>query len=167
LPFADGSFDRVVSTFGAMFAPDHKRAAAELVRVCRPGGRIAMTTWANEGWGGGLFKLTGSFMPPPSGVEPPPLWGVEDHVHEAFGAAGVTPAIARETFDLEFASEAEAVDDYAQNFGPFVAARAVLEPQGRWPELLQALADLVHRFNASTDGSARLPAEYLLITVDR
>jgi hypothetical protein len=95
------------------------------------------------------------------------ITGVEDHVHQAFGAAGVTPSIARETFDLEFASEAEAVDDYTQNFGPFVAARAVLEPQGRWPELLQAVADLVRRFNASTDGSARLPAEFLLITVDR
>ena len=74
LPFEDESFDRVVSTFGAMFAPDHARAAAELVRVCRKGGRVAMTTWANEGFSAGLFKLSGSFLPPPpEGVQPPPL----------------------------------------------------------------------------------------------
>ena len=71
LPFEDESFDRVVSTFGAMFAPDHARAAAELVRVCRKGGRVAMTTWANEGFAAGLFKLNGSFLPPPpQGVQP-------------------------------------------------------------------------------------------------
>src|ERR1700685_4437077 len=77
LPFGDASFDRVISTFGAMFAPDHFRAAAELVRVCRPGGRIAMTTWVNDGFVGELFGLTGSFMPPPPpGGEAPPLPGV-------------------------------------------------------------------------------------------
>jgi ubiquinone/menaquinone biosynthesis C-methylase UbiE len=78
LPFPDATFDRVISTFGAMFAPDHARAAAELVRVCRPGGRIAMTTWVNDGFAGELFTLTGSFLPPPPpGVQPPSLWGVE------------------------------------------------------------------------------------------
>ena len=79
MPFADASFDRVISTFGAMFAPDHARAAAELVRVCAPDGRIVMTTWVNDGFIGEMFKLTGSFMPPaPPGVEPPPLWGVPE-----------------------------------------------------------------------------------------
>lgn len=81
MPFADESFDRVVSTMGAMFAPDHTRAAAELLRVCRAGGLVAMTTWANDGYAAGLFKLTGTFLPPPpAGVQPPPLWGVESHV---------------------------------------------------------------------------------------
>src|SRR5215210_434324 len=100
LPFADESFDRVVSTFGAMFAPDHERAAGELVRVCRPGGRVAMTTWVNDGYAAGLFKLNGTFLPPPpAGVQPPPRWGVKGHVEEAFAAAGVTPSIAHETFE--------------------------------------------------------------------
>jgi SAM-dependent methyltransferase len=168
MPFADESFDRVISTFGAMFAPDHERAAAELVRVCRPGGRVAMTTWVNDGYAAGLFKLNGTFLrPPPAGVQPPPLWGVKDHVEEVFAAAGVTPDIARETFDVEFASEEAAVVEYTTTFGPFVTARTILEPQGRWPEFIQALTDLVRRFNVATDGTVRIPAEYFLITVDR
>ena len=168
LQFEDGSFDRVASTFGAMFAPDHERAAAELVRVCRPGGRVAMTTWVTDGYAGEIFKLTGSFLPPPpAGVQPPPLWGVESHVEEVFAAAGATPDIARETFDLQFASEAAAVDEYTTNFGPFVTARTVLEPQGRWSEFVQAFTDLVRSFNVAVDGTVRISSEYFLITVDR
>jgi len=166
LAFPDASFDRVVSTFGAMFAPDHKRAAAELVRVCRPGGLVAMTTWMNDGFAAGLFKLNASFLPPPPpGVEPPPLWGLEDHVNEVFAAAGATPEIAHETCNLRFASEEEAVDDYLTTFGPYVMARSVLEPQGRWGEFTQALADLIHRFAVTDDDGVRVASEYFLITV--
>ena len=167
LPFAATRFDRVISTFGAMFAPDHERAAAELVRVCRPGGRIAMTTWAVEGFIGELFKLSGAFLPPPPGVQPPPLWGVETHIADVFGSAGVAPGIERESIDFEFPSTDEAVQRYAEEFGPFVLARAALEPQGRWDEFLSAFAGLVQRFNAATDGTARIRGEYLLITIDR
>jgi SAM-dependent methyltransferase len=168
LHFADESFDRVVSTFGAMFAPDHERAAHELVRVCRAGGRIAMTTWVNDGYNGELFTMTGSFLPPPpAGVQPPSLWGVESHVRDVFAGAGETPDIAVETVDFVFASEQEAVDDYLQTFGVFVMARNVLEPQGRWSEFVQAFADLVHRFNIATDGTARIRADYFIVTVDR
>jgi SAM-dependent methyltransferase len=150
MPFPDEAFDRVVSTFGAMFAPDHERAAAELVRVCRPGGRVAMTTWVTDGYAGEIFKLTGAFLPPPPpGVQPPPLWGVESHV------------------ELTFGSEQDAVDEYMNTFGPFVTARTVLEPQGRWPEFVQAFADIVRRFNLAADGSARIQGEYLLVAVDR
>lgn len=167
LPFDDGSFGRVVSTFGAMFAADHERAAGELVRVCCAGGRVAMTTWVNDGYNGELFKLTGSFLPPPAGVQPPPLWGVESHVEEVFAAADATPAIARESVDVEFTTVEDAVDQYAKDFGPFVMARAVLEPQGRWPEFLQGFADLVRRFNLADDGTVRIRADYFLITIDR
>lgn len=168
MPFADASFDRVISTFGAMFAPDHARAAAELVRVCAPDGRIVMTTWVNDGFIGEMFKLTGSFMPPaPPGVEPPPLWGVPEHIEEAFAAAGVKPAIASETVTFEFPSVEEAVERYAADFGPFVAARTVLEPQRRWDEFLGAFGDLVRRFNPASDGSAQIPSKYFVITVDR
>jgi len=166
LPFADESFDRVVSTFGAMFAADHARAAAELVRVCRPGGRIGMTTWAVDGFAGELFKLTGAFLPPPPGVQAPPLWGTDDHVEAMFGQAGVAPAIARHTVVFEFPSRQDAVDEYMTQFGPFVAARGVLEPQGRWDEFVQRFAELVDRFDDG-DGSTRLPAVYLLITATR
>ena len=168
LPFEDTSFDRVISTFGVMFAPDHARAAAELVRVCRPGGRVAMVTWANDGFAGELFKLTGAFLPPPPpGVQPPPLWGVDEHITEVFGAAGVTPSTERETVDFEFASVDEAVRHYADDFGPFVMTRGALEPQGRWDEFLAAFADLVTRFNAADDGSATIRSDYIVITVER
>jgi SAM-dependent methyltransferase len=168
LPFDDASFDRVISTFGAMFAPDHARAAAELVRVCRPGGRIAMTTWAADGFPGELFKLNGAFMPPPPpGVEPPPLWGVGAHVEEVFDAAGATATIARETVDFEFQSVEDAVQHYADDFGPFLMARAALEPQGRWDEFIAAFADLVRRFNGADDGTAKIRSDYFLIGVER
>ncbi len=168
LPFADASFDRVISTFGAMFALDHARAAAELVRVCASKGRIVMTTWVNDGFAGELFKLTGSFMPPPPpGVEPPPLWGVPEHIEEVFAAVGVKPAIAREAVTFEFPSVEEAVERYAADFGPFVMARTMLEPQGRWDEFLGAFGDLIRRFNPASDGSAQIRSEYFVITVDR
>jgi SAM-dependent methyltransferase len=168
LPFGEERFDRVTSTFGAMFAPDHARAAAELVRVCRPGGRIAMTSWVNDGFAGELFKLTGSFMPPaPPGVQPPPLWGIEEHVQETFAAAGASATIERETVDFDFPSVEDAVRRYAEDFGPFVIARSVLEPQGRWEELLQAFADLVRRFNPASDGTAKIRSDYFVIRIER
>ncbi len=168
LPFADARFDRVTSTFGAMFAPDHTRTAAELVRVCRGGGRIAMATWANDGFAGELFKLTGSVMPPPPpGVQPPPLWGLETHIAEVFGAAGVSASVARETVDFEFASVEDAVHRYAEDFGPFVIARGMLAPQGRWDDFLEAFTELIRRFNPAHDGTARICSDYLVITVER
>lgn len=167
LPFEDAAFDRVISTFGAMFAPDHARAAAELVRVCASGGRILMTTWMNEGFAGELFKLTGAFMPPPpAGVQPPPLWGLPDHIEEVFAAAGASPRLSRETVEFEFSSVDEAVRQYSESFGPFVVARGVLEPQGRWDEFANAFGDLVRRFNRASDGVA-IESDYFVITVDR
>jgi SAM-dependent methyltransferase len=168
LPFADASFDRVISTFGAMFAPDHARAAAELVRVCRPGGRIAMTTWVDDGFAGELFKLSGAFMPPPApGVQAPSSWGVEAHVTEVFGAAGVSADVARETVEFDFPSVEEAVQHYADDFGPFVVARTMLEPQGRWEEFIGAFGDLVRRFDLVGDGRTRIHSDYFVITVER
>jgi SAM-dependent methyltransferase len=166
LPFEDRSFDRVASTFGAMFAPEHARAAAELVRVCRPGGLIAMTTWVNDGFAGELFTLTGRFLPPPpEGVEPPPLWGVPEHVEQCFAAAGATPELERGSVDFVFPSLDDAVEAYMSEFGPFVMARGVLEPQGRYDEFRAAFRDLVARFNVADDGGAAVRSEYFLITV--
>ena len=167
LPFGDASFDRVTSTFGAMFAPDHAGAAAELVRVCRPGGRVLMTTWVNDAFVGEMFKLTGRYLPPPPpGVQPPPLWGFEDHVKEMFGTAGATPAIARETVAFEFPSVADVVREYGNDFGPFVMARRVLEPEGRWDEFLGEFEVLVRRFNTAEGDGAQVESSYFLITVD-
>ncbi len=167
LPFADGSFDCVTSTFGAMFARDHGRTAAELVRVCRPGGRIAMTTWVNDGFVGEMFTLTGTFMPAPPGVQPPPLWGVEGHINDVFGAVDVTPSIERQIVDFDFESLDDAVGEYAENFGPFVSARETLEPRGEWDEFIAAFRDLVARFNSADDGTARIRSDYFVVVVER
>jgi SAM-dependent methyltransferase len=168
LPFGDASFDRVISTFGAMFAPDHRRAAAELVRVCRPGGRILMATWLNDGFAGELFKLTGSFMPPPpAAAQVPPLWGVPGHATDMFAAAGAQAVIARESVVFAFPSVAEAVRVYADDFGPFVTLRRALEPQGRWDEFAAAFTTLVERFDTGGADGARIRSDYLLVTVER
>jgi ubiquinone/menaquinone biosynthesis C-methylase UbiE len=167
LPFGDASFERVTSTFGAMFALDHARVAAELVRVCTAPGRALMTTWRRGGFAGELFDLTSSFVPAAPGVEPPSLWGVEEHVRDTFAAAGVWPSIDHQAVEKEFASVQDAVAHYTRDFGPFVVARGVLEPQGRWDEFLEAFRELVTRFNVATDGTASIRSAYLLITVDR
>jgi hypothetical protein len=158
----------VASTFGAMFAPDHQRTAGELVRVCRSGGQVAMTTWVDDGFVGELFTLTASFLPaPPAGVQAPALWGVEAHVEEMFAAAGVQPSTERAFVDFEFASVDDAVAQYASHFGPFVSARAVLEPQGRWDEFIDAFRELVERFNLAAEETARVRSDYFLIQVQR
>jgi ubiquinone/menaquinone biosynthesis C-methylase UbiE len=168
LPFDDASFDRVTSTFGAMLAPDHARVAQQLMRVCRPGGRVGMTTWADDGFAGGLFKLTGSYMPtPPAGVQTPQQWGSPDHVREMFATAGVTPKVARRQVEFAFDSEPDAVQQYAEKFGPFIALRGAIEPQGRWEPFIAEFAELVHRFNSSGDNTAKIGSDYLLITAQR
>jgi SAM-dependent methyltransferase len=168
LPFDDRSFDRVISTFGAMFAPNHGRAAAELVRVCDSPGRVLMTTWTDDGFAGELFQLTGSMLPaPPSGAQPPALWGDEQHILDTFEAAGASPSLERMTVKFSFDSVQDTVRHYAEGFGPFVMARQVLEPEGRWQEFLDAFGELVAGFNIATDGTATVPSEYLIITVRR
>ena len=168
LPFGDGGFDRVISTFGAMFAPDHERAAAELVRVCAPGGRVLMTTWLDGGFAGELFELTASFLPASSSAGgPPAAWGSRKHVEDVFDAAGAQPSLERETAWLHFRSIEDAVRSYARDFGPFVLARTALDPDGRWDAFLAAFEYLVFRFAESIDDGMRIEAEYFLITVER
>lgn len=166
LPFDDASFDIVTSTFGAMFAPDHKATASELVRVCRPGGTVAMTTWAMQGFVGEMFLLNPKFLPPPpEGVEPPPAWGVEDHVRECFAAAGAEPEIEHRKISFDFESIEYAVGRYENDFGPFVMARRVLEPEGRWGEFMSAFEDVVRKWATETGDGVSIESDYLLITV--
>ena len=110
LPFETGAFERVISTFGAMFAPDHARAAAELVRVCARPGRVLMTTWLADGFAGELFKLSSAFMPPPPGAETPALWGEARHIEARFAAAGASPLLEHESIETVFPSVEAAVD---------------------------------------------------------
>jgi SAM-dependent methyltransferase len=163
LPFEDGSFDRVTSCFGVMFAPRHRRAAQELTRVVRPGGTIAVTAWTSEGLIGSTFKVISSFMPqPPAELEPPVSWGSEEHVRDLFGESGAELALERRT--VTFAHESpEGWFDYDERIlGPAIMARAALEPQGRYGELRERMIELYREANEAEDGSFRAQAEYLL-----
>ena len=159
LPFPDRSFDVVLSTFGVMFAPRHRVAAAEIARVLRPGGRIGLATWTPEGSVGRLFTTVARHMPPPPDIaEAPLLWGVEAHVHSIFDGSGIDLRVERRRIPLDPEIDvAEATDFYVRSFGPVIQARAVLEPQGRW----QALSD---ELRPAIENMLRDPAEYMVVT---
>jgi ubiquinone/menaquinone biosynthesis C-methylase UbiE len=167
LPFPDESFDRVLSTFGTMFAPRHDHAAAELVRVCRPGGTIAVAAWTPEGGNGRMFKTVTSHMPPPAPeLKPPTMWGNEDYMRDLFGPLGVDLEFDRHSVVFE-AESAEAWLEYNERvLGPMVMARAALEPQGKWEALHSDLLQLYRELNLNDDGSFRTEGEYL-VTVAR
>ena len=157
MPFADGSFDRVVSTFGHMFAPDHARTAAEMKRVLRPGGVIAVACWVPDGAIGRMARVTADLLPPPPDAQPPNLWGTEEHVRELWGD------------DVDFERHAivwtdDSVESYARfmldSFGPLLNAREVLAE--RADELERAFTDFLHEENQADDGSLRFRGEYLL-----
>jgi SAM-dependent methyltransferase len=164
LPFADASFDVVTSTFGHMFAPRHAVAAAEMARVLRPGGVIATTTWMPRGYGGAMFALLGEFMPPaPDFVQPPPLWGVPEHVEAMFEPHGLHLEFDEDALHLRDDGVDEFVSFFESNFGPMVAARQVLGE--RWAELDGRFRTLVREHDGGTDG-VELTQDYL-VTIAR
>jgi ubiquinone/menaquinone biosynthesis C-methylase UbiE len=164
LPYADGEFDAVTTIFGSMFAPDHHRAAAELVRVTRPGGTIAVASWTPEGFIGQLLKTVGRHVPPPAGVSSPILWGTESHLREIFGGGISSLSVAERTFTWRFRSMQELVDTFRTWYGPTVKAFAALGEKG--PDAQAALeADLVALVSRSdrlgTGQAVAVPATYL------
>jgi SAM-dependent methyltransferase len=163
LSFPDNSFDRVLSTFGAMFAPRHDRAAAELVRVCRPGGTIAVAAWTPEGGNGQMLKTVSSYMPPPPPeLKPPTLWGTEEHMRDLLEPHGVDLRFERDNVVFEAESPEAWLDYNERTLGPMVLARAALEPQGKWEALHNDLLELYRRFNLNDDGTFRGEGEYLI-----
>jgi SAM-dependent methyltransferase len=159
LPFEDASFEVVLSTFGCMFVPDHRRAASEIARVLRPGGRIGLAGWTPEGLTGQFNEIAAGHMPPPpDGFQAPVLWGSEDHVRELFAGTGLDLRFAREeTKNMAFDSAEEGVALMETKFGPLVAAREALEPEGRWGALR---AEMVAFFDEHRDDGV----EYLVVT---
>jgi ubiquinone/menaquinone biosynthesis C-methylase UbiE len=165
MPFDEGSFDVVVSVFGCMFAPDHAKAAAELVRVLRPGGRMVVATWRPEGNVGRMFGTIASHLPPPpEGFQPPPLWGVDDHIHEIFGPTGMEVEVEPKTVEFTAESADSFFAEFERDLPPIVMARKRLEPEGKWDALRSDLQQLYHDSNVADDGSFRSPQEYVLIT---
>lgn len=164
LPFEDGSFDRVTSTFGHMFAPRHQRVADEMIRVCRRGGRIATATWTPEGVAGRIFRASASYMPPaPDFASPPILWGSEDHVRERFGAAATGFEFERHVNRIDWDSVEGFADFFMDRFGPLVTARAMLGD--RFGELREQIVAIWTEANEAADGSLQLPQEYLLSVI--
>jgi SAM-dependent methyltransferase len=159
LPFEDSSFDRVLSVFGCMFAPRHQEAADELVRVCRPGGLIGVCAWTPEGLNGTMLATMSSVMPaPPPEVQPPLLWGKEDHVRELFDGTGVELEFERVMAVWEGDSAQDWISYCEQALGPVVVAKSLLEPQGKWEGVRARLVDLFSQ-HAEADGTLR--SEYL------
>lgn len=160
LPFADGAFDAVLSTCGAMFAPDQQATADEMVRVCRPGGRIGMVNWTPQSWVAALGKTVAAYAPPPDGVPSPVLWGDRDHLETLFGDRVTIEAPTRQ-FLFRFASPEQHVEFFCDVYPPIVAPLARLDDDGR--QALRAdVLDLARQFDIAEQPDALvLPLEYL------
>lgn len=166
LPFVDGAFDAVLSTFGVMFTPDHRRAASEMLRVVRPGGRIAMANWTPGGFIGRLFKVIGAHVPPPVGVQPPSLWGTEPHIVELFGAQATQIRCERRLFNFRYRSAAHWVQVFRDLYGPMHKAFGALDDNGA-QSLERAIAALLVELNVAGPDSLVVPGEYLEIVVTK
>jgi SAM-dependent methyltransferase len=159
LPFEDASFDAVTSVFGSMFAPDHAQAAAELLRVCRPGGTIALASWTPDGFIGDLFRTQAAHVPPPAGVRSPMLWGTEAHLRELFGDGIAWLEVEERTFTWRFASAEEFVAFFRRWYGPTLKAFAALDPDGQ-KALERDLVELARQYDRLGAGSIAIPSTY-------
>jgi SAM-dependent methyltransferase len=164
LPFADDSFDVVLSTFGVMFAPDQERTASELIRVVRPGGRIGMANWTPDGFLGDLFRVMGRFVPPPAGLRSPMSWGSRARIADLFGGSAADIAAERRMFNFRYQSADHWIEFFRTFYGPTHKAFAALD-QGRQADLHKALRDLLGEWDVNPGGPLVVPAEYLEVVI--
>jgi ubiquinone/menaquinone biosynthesis C-methylase UbiE len=166
LPFKDNSFDVVVSTFGVMFTPNQDKAAAEMLRVCKPGGKIGLANWTPNGFIGQLFKTIGQHLPPPAGVKSPLLWGTRERIQDMFGPKAASIETLPHNFMFRYRSAEHWIDVFKTYYGPMLKAFAALQPAAQ-----QALHDdivaLIGRFNRSGDRTMVAPGEYLEVIVTK
>jgi ubiquinone/menaquinone biosynthesis C-methylase UbiE len=166
LPFQDGIFDAVVSTFGVMFTPNQERAASELARVCRSGGKIGLANWTPEGFIGQLFKTMGKHLPPPPGVKSLSLWGTRERIEELFGERAALISAVPRYFVFRYLSPEHWLETFKTYYGPTLKAFAALEPAAQ-AALAGDLLALVARFSRSDDETMVVPSEYLEIVITR
>ncbi len=166
LPFADGSFDVVVSTFGVMFTPDQDRAAAELIRVCKSGGKIGLANWTPDGFIGQLFRTIGKHVPPPTGARSPALWGTRSRLAELFESHAASIQSKSRHFVFRYRSPEHWLEIFKTYYGPVLRTFAALPPPSQ-SQLRLDLLSLIERFNRSGDGSMVVPSEYLEVVITR
>lgn len=160
IPFPDGAFDVVLSIYGSMFAPDAEKAARELVRVCRTGGKIGMGNWTPDGFWGQAFALIGKYLPPAPGVRPPPEWGTEHRLKELFGKSTSSMRIVRRSALFRYQDSKHWIRVFSTYFGPIMRVLANLEEPKRGA-FLQELDETLNRFNKSGDSTLMVSADYL------
>ncbi|HEX2538658.1 MAG TPA: class I SAM-dependent methyltransferase [Pseudolabrys sp.] len=166
LPFADASFDGVMSTFGAMFSPDQSSTASEMLRVCRPGGRIGLANWTPDGFIGQMFKTIGKQLPPPAGMKSPALWGTWEWIEKAFRADAAALAAEPRHFMFRYRTPEHFLDVFRRYYGPMLKAFDALDTRGR-AALSRDIIELIGNFNRATDGTMVVPGEYLEVVVTR
>jgi len=164
LPFADGSFDAVISTFGVMFSPHQDRAAAELLRVCKSGGQIGLANWTPDGFIGQLFKTLGKYSPPPAAAKSPMLWGTRARLVEMFGSAASWIKTEPRIFNFRYRSDEHFVEVFKTYYGPLLKAFSALDLLQR-TGLEKDLYDLIARMNKADDGTMVVPSEYLEVVL--
>ena len=166
LPYPDHSFDVVLSTFGVMFTPDQEKAAAEMLRVCKPGGRIGLANWTPASFVGEIFKLIGRYIPPAAGMKSPSLWGTEARLHELFGEQPVAIAVEHKHFVFRYRSAAHWLEVFRTFYGPIHKAFGALDAAHQ-ESLAADLIALANKFNRATDGTLAAPSEYVEVVIQR
>lgn len=166
LPFPDEQFDVVMSTFGVMFTPNQDKAAAELLRVCRRGGKIGLANWTPEGFVGQLFKTIGKHVPPPAGLRSPALWGTQARLSELFEPASVSLRVSTRNFVFRYRSPEHWLEIFRSYYGPVLKAFAALPPPEQMA-LERDLLALLAQFNLSGDATMVVPSEYLEVVIVR
>jgi ubiquinone/menaquinone biosynthesis C-methylase UbiE len=166
LPFPDDAFDVITSTFGVMFTPDQDRAAAEMIRVCKRGGKIGLANWTPNGFIGQVFKAIGKHLPPPTGAKSPALWGTRERIAELFEPHATSVRSAQRNFVFRYRSPAHWLEVFRTYYGPVLKTFAALEPTAQ-SALQRDLIALIAQFNRSGDGSMVVPSEYLEIVITR
>jgi ubiquinone/menaquinone biosynthesis C-methylase UbiE len=164
LGFEDAMFDVVVSTFGVMFTPNQDQAAAELLRVCKSGGKIGLANWTPEGFIGQLFKTLGKYLPPPAGTKSPALWGTQPRIAEMFGTAAASIGAEKRHFSFRYRSPEHFLDVFKSYYGPMLKAFAALDETNQHG-LRNDLLALIGRMNRAEDGTMVVPSEYLEVVV--
>jgi ubiquinone/menaquinone biosynthesis C-methylase UbiE len=166
LPFRDSSFDAVVSTFGAMFSPDQDSTASEMLRVCKPGGKVGLANWTPDGFIGQMFKTMAKYLPPPAGVKSPALWGTRIWMERTFGAAASVIVAKPRIFNFRYRSAQHFLDLFREYYGPMLKAFEALDASGQ-AGLARDIVELIGCLNTASDGTMVVPGEYLEVVITR